>query len=58
MSFRENISNLYSLACIIVVSSFEDGEDDGVSDENELLDTFEIKVVNLSFKIEKILRIV
>jgi len=29
----------FTTACIIVVSSFEDGEDDGVSDENELLDT-------------------
>ena len=31
---------LKSLACIIVVSSFDDGEDDVVVDENELPDNF------------------
>ena len=40
-----------------MVSSFEDGEDDGVSDENELLDILEIKCVNLSSKIEKVQRV-
>ena len=46
---------LESLACIIVVSSFDDGEDDGGVDEIELpdsFDKFEIlnTLVNISLK--------